>query len=34
MWGSTLGNEWVLYDFNYKGNYVNAMINAEIAYEK
>jgi len=34
MWGTTLGNKWVSYDFNYKGKYVNAMINAEIAYEK
>lgn len=34
LWGSNLGNEWLPYDFNYKGKYPNAMINAEIAFEK
>ncbi len=34
LWGSNLGNEWVPYDFNNKGNYFNAMINAEIAFER
>ena len=34
LWGSNLGNEWIPYDFNYKGKYPNAMINAEIVYEK
>lgn len=34
MWGNNLGNEWIPYYFNYKGNYVNAMINTEIIYEK
>ena len=34
MWGNNLGNEWIPYDFNYKGNYINAMINVEIIYEK
>lgn len=34
LWGNTLGNEWIPYDFNYKGKYPNAMINAEIIYEK
>lgn len=34
MWGNTLGNEWIPYDFNRKGYNINAMINAEIAYEK
>jgi hypothetical protein len=30
-WGVTLGNEWIPYKLYYKG-YINAMINAEIAY--
>lgn len=34
MWGNSLGNEWIPYDFSYKGNYVNAMINAEVIYEQ
>lgn len=34
MWGNTLGNEWIPYDFDYRGNYVNAMIQVEIAFEK
>jgi hypothetical protein len=34
LWGNNLGNEWIPYDFNYKGKYPNAMINAEIIYEK
>ncbi len=34
LWGNSLGNEWIPYDFNYKGKYPNAMINTEIIYEK
>ena len=34
LWGNNLGNEWIPYDFNYKGQYPNAMINSEIIYEK
>lgn len=34
MWGTTLGNEWIPYDFAFRGNNINSMINAEIAYEK
>lgn len=34
LWGSNLGNEWIPYNFNNNGNYPNAMINAEIIYEK
>jgi len=34
LWGSNLGNEWLPYDFNNKGKYPNAMINAEVAFEK
>ena len=34
LWGSNLGNEWLPYDFSNKGKYPNAMINAEIAFEK
>lgn len=34
LWGSTLGNEWIPYDFSYQGKFPNAMINAEIAFEK
>ena len=34
LWGNNLGNEWIPYDFNYNGKYPNAMINAEIIYEK
>ena len=33
LWGSTLGNEWLPYDFSYRENYVQAMINIEVAYE-
>ena len=33
LWGTTLGNDWIPYDFNYRGRYPNAMINAEIIYE-
>jgi len=33
LWGNTLGNEWIPYDFNNKGKYPNAMINAEIVYK-
>lgn len=33
LWGSNLGNEWIPYDFNYKGHYPNAMISTEIFYE-
>jgi hypothetical protein len=34
LWGNNPGNDWIPYDFSYKGTNVNAMINAEIAYEK
>jgi hypothetical protein len=34
MWGNNLGYEWAAHDLSNKGNYVNAMINAEIIYEK
>jgi hypothetical protein len=34
LWGNNLGNEWIPYNFNYKGKYPNAMINVEIIYEK
>jgi len=34
LWGSNLGNEWVPYNFNNNGKYPNAMINAEVAFEK
>lgn len=34
LWGSNLGNEWIPYHFNFKGEYLNAMINAEIIFEK
>jgi hypothetical protein len=34
LWSTNLGYEWVPYDFNNKGKYPNAMINAEIIYEK
>lgn len=33
LWGTTLGNDWIPYDYNYKRRYPNAMINAEIIYE-
>jgi hypothetical protein len=34
MWGSTLGNDWIPYDFNNKGKSMHAMIHAEIIYEE
>ena len=34
LWASTVGNEWMPYDFNHRGRYSHAMINAEILYEK
>jgi hypothetical protein len=34
MWGNTLGNDWIPYDSDYRGNYVNAMIQVEIAFEE
>ncbi|HSM49674.1 MAG TPA: carboxypeptidase-like regulatory domain-containing protein [Draconibacterium sp.] len=34
MWGNTLGNEWIPYDFDYRGNFVSAMIQVEIDFEK
>ncbi len=34
LWGSNPGNVWIPYDFNNKGKYPNAMIRAEIIYEK
>lgn len=34
LWGSNLGNEWVPYNFHNKGKYPNAMIQAEVIYEK
>jgi hypothetical protein len=34
MWGGTLGNEWIPYDFSNKGKFMQAMIQAEIIYEE
>ena len=34
MWGGTLGNEWIPYNFSNKGKYINAMIQAEVIYEE
>lgn len=33
LWGTTLGNDWIPYDFNNRGRYPNAMINVEVIYE-
>jgi hypothetical protein len=34
MWGSTLGNEWIPYDFSNKGKFMHAMIQAEVIYKE
>jgi hypothetical protein len=34
MWGGTLGNEWIPYDFSNKGKFIHAMIQAEVIFEE